>query len=151
MQEKLKNCVCRMCGSYWPSEAAKKCHIKCHSLKESRVPCQDEASNYCEADHQIDRDGILVEEGIDDSPSHTVELSIDAISESNWMPLIENLAVLTICGKLSLCTLNLHFPAEFGFALIVHICAYYSFVAYHNKGHFEFTKHLCTMLEIKTL
>ena len=82
MQEKLKNCVCRMCGSYWPSEAAKKRHIKCHSLKESSVPCQDEASNYCEADHQIDRDGILVEEGIDDSPSHTVELSIDAISES---------------------------------------------------------------------
>ena len=65
MQEKLKNCVCRMCGSYWPSKAAKKRHIKCHLLKDRRVLCQDEASNYCEADHQIDRDGILVEEGID--------------------------------------------------------------------------------------
>ena len=72
MQEKLKNCVCRMCSSYWPSEAAKMRHIKCYSPKESGVLCQDEASNYCETDHQIDRDGSLVEEGIDNSPSHSI-------------------------------------------------------------------------------
>ena len=47
-------------------------HIKCHSPKESGVLCQDEASNYCEADHQIHRDCILVEKGNDNSPSHSI-------------------------------------------------------------------------------
>ena len=79
-----------------PSEAAKKRHMKCHLqlVKESSVHCQDEdeASSYCEADRQIDRDDILVEEDIDECSSHAVAISSDAESESNHMPLIGNLA-----------------------------------------------------------
>ncbi len=30
MQEKLTKCICKTCGKYWPSEAAKKRHEKCH-------------------------------------------------------------------------------------------------------------------------
>ena len=30
MQEKLPKCICNSCGKYWPSEAAKKRHEKCH-------------------------------------------------------------------------------------------------------------------------
>ena len=30
MPEKLPKCICNSCGKYWPSEAAKKRHEKCH-------------------------------------------------------------------------------------------------------------------------
>ena len=95
MQESLRSAFAS--GSYWrPSEAAKKRHMKCHLqlVKESGTHCQDEdeASSYCEADRQIDRDDILVEESIDECSSHAVAISSDAESESNRMPLIGNLA-----------------------------------------------------------
>ena len=30
MMQKLEKCICKTCGLYWPSEAAKKRHATCH-------------------------------------------------------------------------------------------------------------------------
>ena len=36
MQSKLAKCLCNTCGQYWPSEAAKKRHSKCHGKSTSK-------------------------------------------------------------------------------------------------------------------
>ena len=41
MQLKLEKCICKQCGQYWPSEAAKKRHFKgCHG-KNRNEPVED--------------------------------------------------------------------------------------------------------------
>ena len=38
MQDKLEKCICTTCGKYWPSEAAKKRHQKCHKKSKNNGP-----------------------------------------------------------------------------------------------------------------
>ena len=46
MQKKIKDCICEICGQYWPCCAAKKRHLKAHKLdKSNEVVEQNELFN----------------------------------------------------------------------------------------------------------
>ena len=99
MEEKLKKCICKTCGSYWPSEAAKNRHKKCHSKKGSAACRVDDAAVQNDQEDDIMEDDMMEDDIIEDdndstsSASHTIAMSSDIVeSEPNCMPIIRNLA-----------------------------------------------------------
>ena len=68
MKDKLDECVCKICGAYWPSAAAKNRHLKAHGKIET-------------FEDKIEYDDVKD------------EFEEEAMSESDTMPVFENMRI----------------------------------------------------------
>ena len=88
MKDKLKNGICEICNSYWPSKAAKDRHKKCHPKKHRRN--ENEGINVEENSTEnvvVDKEGISeTEEFPDDIP-----MMNDENEAEERMPIFENI------------------------------------------------------------
>ena len=77
MQNKLKKCVCKQCGSYWPSEAAMKRHAKCHKKPASGNVAEAEVNDEIEVE-EIDVTPPSVT--VDDQPMPVISSWMDHLT-----------------------------------------------------------------------
>ena len=69
MQPKLSKCICKKCGHYWPSEAAKKRHFKaCHG--KDRSVTLDEYQAY-------------IQDRLDENKSEVCDCQVNSEEEKN--------------------------------------------------------------------
>ena len=72
MQKNIAECICKVCGKYWPSEAAKKRHAKCH--KNSALIPDEPIEPYEVTDEFIQ---IQVEDSIEEDEIQVLETDDD--------------------------------------------------------------------------